>query len=124
MAYTFTTSADTNYVNFFDTDGTQLKSLDKNTTAVEWDFSANIFPPATVPDRVRIVVDGLRFNDVPISSIVINGASPSSQADFESKMLAIFPMIGNPIGATGTFKSADAVPKNITVTNGIITAIV
>lgn len=38
---------------------------------------------------------------------------------------AIYEQLGGGIGgATGTFKSADTVPKTITVVNGIITGIV
>ena len=123
MAYTFTPSVDTLYVNFFDLDGvTQLKSLDKNTIDVTWEFNGEIIPPATSPDRVTFTIEGKDYNDVQYSQININGAIPTSQSDFEAKMAAIFPNLGKPTGATGSFTSANS--KTITVTNGIITSII
>ncbi len=56
-------------------------------------------------------------------NVGIGSTSPSAALDVNGTIKATAYSVGASTGASGTFTTADAVPKTVTVTNGIITGI-
>jgi hypothetical protein len=69
---------------------------------------------------IAIAANQITSGEVP----VVRGGTGASTASGARTNLGLGTMATQNIGATGTFKSGDTIPKTITVVNGIITSIV
>lgn len=85
-------------------------------------FAVNAQGQLTSSANTLIAIDA---NQIATGQVpVLHGGTGASTASGARTNLGLGTMATQNIGATGTFKSGDTIPKTITVVNGIITSIV
>ncbi len=88
MALSFITNGD--YIDFINTDDTSLqvetliKRLHNTSKAITW-----LLPEDT--SIINFVIDGVRYEQTPITSIDFDGVAMTVQADFKTGIEAMFP---------------------------------
>lgn len=85
-------------------------------------FAVNAQGQLTSSTNTTIAIDASQIATGQIP--VLHGGTGASTASGARTNLGLGTMATQNIGATGTFKSGDTIPKTITVVNGIITSIV
>ncbi len=84
-------------------------------------------PPNAILAGAKTVQTGTQFRQMGKRLVVTPAGQVNTEMDFSSITGAITIAAdgtASTVGASGTFISGDAVPKTVTVVNGLITAIV